>query len=736
MQSYQSASAATAFDLNNGDYYAYIEDKDRLQLMPTIKPVAISRGKYPPTIVGKVREMDKTKITIRIRAADWRTALKNLSAACANDEDELGTLTVTDENGAEWTIQANVENILRTGYQNVYEMPLNVPDLIWRKIATEDEWLITASEQTVVINNTGNRVIRPTFQFEATSIKADGFLYRHWLPIKNPSVNGYNYKSVDLTNGGVDSRDWVKDLSNYVQINNVGGINNSQTTIPYDTKTEGTPGSIGTYGMGYISDGVNVEQICWTDRTGTTSGNLTGVTRGIGTTSPHAFADNVKIYLSYCKADLSDVRYYRNGLEQNIWIDAPNTASTKIWVVATEPAGITMTLGSAIGSGGTLTEIAIANTIANRTAIDLLPDSGVVRINDEAFHFTDKDPIRLLLSTDNRSINETSPAAHAVGDTIYFVPNDGWLYMGNPFLEAQDTNDRREPMLDKTSSNNLTRVFTSFGDSTGVRADSWTPDVESSLFAESLKASSFYGGNHTANADPYTEMGMKLQSIYSGGTWKSETGRITWKFYEPGGIASVTQWIYERYKTSSSWPAYVRLMKSKDNKTWEDVATVVTPTAAGAWGSTTAGPYTIGTDYLYLMVIMWGTQSAGQTGGVGYQAAFEVNSLTYTVENPLEPEIMPRSLNSYEHNFRLLNQTTGEYFKVVYTGKLNGVIEVDCEAKTFTALGGKLQRSAIFVPNTQKDWMTFASGNNTLKLFETGVTGLTATVIHEDMLAV
>lgn len=731
--SYQSPTADTPFILSDATYESRIEDKDRLNVMPTIKGVYITRGENAPTMVGKVRDVDKTKVTIKIKASAWRTALKNLSAACPNDEKQLGTLTVLDENGDSWTIQCNVVNINRTAYNRIYELQLDVPDMMWRKTLTEDEWLVTASEQTVDINNTGNRTILPKFTFEATAIKTDGFLYRHWLPIRNQTTRGYVYKSVDLTDGGLDTRDWVKDASNYVQINNAGGITNSQTTIPYDTLT----GSIPTYGMGYISDGVNVEQICWTGRTGTTSGNLTGVTRAIGGTTAHTFADNVKIYLSYCQADLSDVYYYRNGLEQNLWIDGPNTASTKLWVVASEPPAITMTLGSSISSGGTPTEIALANTLANKNAIALLPEEGTIRINDEAFHFWDKDPIRLLVYIDYRNINDTSPAAHTAGDTVEFVANDGWLYMGNPFIDAQETSDRREPMLDKSASDNETRVFTSFGDTTGVRADSWTPDVESSLWPEADKASSFYGGNHTADDDPYTEMGMKLQSLYKNGAWKSETGKITWKIFEPGGIASVTQWIYERYRTGGSWPAAVMLMKSKDNKNWSMVAAVTAPTTAAAWSSTTAGPYTIGTDYPYLMVMMWGSQNPGQVGGVGVQSAFEVNSLTYTVEHPLVPEIMPRSVNSYDYNVRLLNQATGEYFRLKFVGKLNGQVEVDCEAKTVTTLyNGRKYRAALFVPNTQRNWMSFVPGDNRLKLFEDGLTGMTVTVGHEDIQAV
>lgn len=734
VQSFQSASAASAFDLNDASYYAYIEDSNRMQIMPTIKSVAITRGQFSPTIVGINREMDKTVVTIRIRAADWRTALKNLLAACPNDEAETGTLTVTDDDGAEWTIAARVSNLVRTKFEKTYELSLDVPDLIWRKIATVDTWNITASEQTTEINNTGNRKVRPVIKFKATNIKADGFLYRYWISVMNPNTDrGIATKGLELTDGGLDTRPWVKDPANYVQINNAGGITSSQTTIPYDTPT----GDMPTYSMGYIDDGVNQEQICWTGRTGTTSGNLTGVTRGIGGTTPRAFADNVKIYLSYMQADGRDLRCYRNNLEQNLWVSAPNTAATRLWVVASEPAGIFLELGADIPAVGTITKIYLKTTTANHNALSLLPTSGVLRFNDEAFSFVDRDPIRFTVDIDARSINDTTAGAHAIDDVGYWVPNDYWLYSGNPFLSAQETDDTRKPILELATSDNVTRDYELFRDAAGLRSDSWTPDVVESSFSDVSKASQIYTGSHMdETVDPATVMGTLMRSIYYNGYWRFENGLVTWTIYEPTGIDQVVSWTYEKYRTGATFPAWVKLEKSKDGKIWEQVAVVTSPVSASSWGTpTTAGPYAVADGYFYLRVIMWGTQGAGQSGGVGYHSAFEVTALQYKTVNPLVPEIMARSGSSYEHKFEFINLTNDMYFKVQYTGQLGDEIEVDCEAKTFKTLSdGKQRRAAIFVPNTQADWMVIDPGNNTLEHIESGVIGLTATITHEDLL--
>jgi hypothetical protein len=108
----------------------------------------------------------------------------------------------------------------------------------------------------------------------------------------------------------------VADNSNKCQLN--GGINSSVTTIAYDTVT----GSIPSVGSGYIDS----EQIKWTGKTGTTSGNLTGVTRGIGGTSAASHADNAEIKLSYVLANGDDLRVFIDGKKQSLDREHDNIA--------------------------------------------------------------------------------------------------------------------------------------------------------------------------------------------------------------------------------------------------------------------------------------------------------------------------------------------------------------------------------------------------------------------------
>jgi hypothetical protein len=725
------------FSLKNGDYFAMLKEGDNPNILPNITPSIVTTGEADPIISGLKKEMGQLVATISIDARDKQTAYRNLIAVLDNETKQLHPLVIEDDvNGQQWYM--NVRPFQATKAKGwVVKVIYDVPSRMWRKANTGVSWSVTSSPATKSMSTSGNKKTLPKFRFKWTAVRADGFLWRKWVAVTNPNTDrGFSYYGLCLTHSDMDTRPWVKDTANYVQINNGAGITNVQTTIPYDTLTgDGT--LIGTYGMGYIDDGVNQEQISWTGRTGTNSGNLTGVTRGIGGTTARAFADNVKIYLSRMKADGTDLRYYVDDLEQNIWIQNPNSATTRIWHVARQGMGIALELGTAVAGSGAISELNFKVTTANRTALSALPESGVVKIDNEAFHFTSRDPVRFSMVIDARNINDTSMGAHSVGASVIFIEHDCWLYCGNPNLTAQVTDDTRKPIVSQTTSDNTTRDYTEFGDSEGLRANAWKSSIEQTSYPRD-KASKVYTGNHLdETADPFTEMGMLMQSIYKNGTWRYEAGDIIWSVYEPAGIDRVVSWVYESYR-SSVWPQYAKLEKSKDGIVWEAVSVVTSPASAGSWGSpVTVGPYTMGTGYKYLRVRFYGTQNAGQTGGVGYYSALETNSLKYETVSPLTVSMGSWNTNSYEINGQMLNAATGHYFKLVGTIKLNEEIEVDCAAKTVKTLSdGKPHRSMLLVPNTQANWMEFQPGENPMVYSEGGVTGLTITTSYDDVLVV
>jgi hypothetical protein len=312
------------------------------------------------------------------------------------------------------------------------------------------------------------------------------------------------------------------------------------------------------------------------------------------------------------------------------------------------------------------------------------------------------------------------------------------LYSGNPTMGAIENDVTKQPMLDMDASDNDNRVYTQFWEPTGLRANSWKPAVIGSSNRDE-RASRYYTGDHMdESADPATEMGMRMMSVYKSSRWQFENGNVAWAIYEPAGIGSYTTWTYEKYRLGAYWPSTAALQKSKDGYAWLNIVNIATPASSGSWGSpVTAGPYSPGTGYYHLRVNLAGTINGGSSGGVGYEADLEVNSLTYVTVSPPVVQIMARGSSSYELDCRLSNTTNSQYFGVQRTMKLNEELEIDCALKTVTSIvDGQRYRSALLVPDDQIDWLSFEAGDNSLQYEETGAAGMLISVEHDDMLAV
>jgi len=706
---------------------------DNPNILPPVTASIVTTGEADPIISGIRMEMGQLIATYIIMGKNKQATFDSLVELWNNATKVLHPLFVEEDvSGAQWYINVRPSQAVK-GKGWTVKVYYDVPNVIWRKVRADTVWNVTSSPASQTMTMDGNKNELPIIQFTPTGVKADGFLWRKWLAITNPHTDhGFTYWGVCLTHADMDTRPWVKDTANYVKINNGSGITNSQTTIPYDTLT-GDAALIGTYGMGYIDDGVNQEQIAWTNRTGTTSGNLTGVTRGVGGTTARSFADNVNIYLSRAQADGRDVRFYCDDHLQNIWITGFNTATSRIWYVAREPAGIVGTLGEDIASSGIVDEIAMEVSLDNKDMLESLPPSGVVMIDNEPFHYDDRDSVRFVISSDARALNDQPEAAHTAGADVVFLAHDYWIYSGNPNLAAQATNDARKPILTHSTSDNNTRDYTEFGEPTNLRANAWKGKVEQTSYPRD-EASIIYTGNHLdQTADPYTEMGMRMQSVFKSG-WRSEDGKITWMIYDPAGIDQVVEWVYEKYRTGTSWPAWVKLEKSKDGEIWVEVVSVSSPASASSWGTPiTVGPYSLGTGYYYLRVILWGGQGGGASGGVGYISALETNSLKYETVSPLDVYMGEWNTNSYEFNGLMRNSATGHYFKLEGTIKQGETIEVDCAKKIVKTLSdNKHRRSMLKAPVSQNNWMEFQPGDNPLTYTETNVTGMEINIIAED----
>ncbi len=688
----------------------------------------VKRSGNFPALASKVLQSKKLTVNILLRGT-LANQYDQINLWFDAQDEDLKTLVIEDGSAVQWYVSATVDSPPRLLAVGEMQVVLRVPDPIWRTVVeATDTWSITASAQTRVITLTGNRRTLPTFRIKPTSTKSgfttDRQAHRVW---RNPSAAlGFTDLPIDLTNAALNTAALISDNSNKCQINQVGGIDAVVTTIPYDTVT----GTIPSVGMGYVG----TEQISWTGKTGTTSGNLTGVTRGIAGTTPATHADNDVIYVSHMQIDGRDIRVWVNGLQVERWLSGINTANTKVWTVLNFNRGISLTLSGAIAGSGAVATINFKQTTANYNTL-----RGLVRrankmlaIGTEIFTFTSVDPTNYKVTGCVRAQKGSSMAAHADGDTVYWIEHDIVIGWGDASLSAPTQTDAKKPIIDLDNSTNTSWVYALFQGTTTVdgvitaRAGGWTP---AKLFPSGLN-SGYYTGSHGAYADPATEAGLQIRTEQINGLWRGETARVLWSIYDPAGFITVSL-NGDKYRLGTGWPALMGLQKSLDGVNWTNVFNEATPGSASTWTVWTQTSVSLSGTYPHLRFIADGSLASGTQG----EAYIEAQAATLVRSSSTVPQLVFASAElatTYELSARITNTTTGDFLDVHFIMALNEQLEIDCENKTVTyLLDNSNALNTLTIPK-RLQWLTLESGANTLQYDETGVVALTFYTDYKD----
>ena len=721
------------FNLQLPDYDAMLLVEDNPFILPTVDIGIVESGEEAPKISGIVRKADQIVITVFVGKKNTATLVKNMTNAFNNlGADEIPLVVEEAITQTQWSLQVKPVNIGRhKGY--VFKLIATVADRLWRKTITPTVWNITSSPSLQTIVNSGNQKVPPTFIYQPTAAKLDGFKYQYWVPIKNPGDQTFNKWGLDLFNGGFDTRTWIADATKSNQLN--GGIAAGTLTFNVDTAVGG---GLET-GNGMMM--VDSEQVYYTSIIAGVvnvynSGGVTG--RGWGGTTAASHADNAVCKQSYMRADGNDLRFFFGAQEQNLWLVRPNQVNSQAWIDANLTPRVEIKLKTAIASVGSITQIAFEATAATDTALNKLPAQGLLLLDNEAFLYTSKDKTKRVVKGISRAARNTSMAAHSAGITCYWIQWDNaWLVSGSPFLSARVNDDTLKPMFDITTSTNASRVYTEFGTVLGLRAQEWKRTVVSSTYPADGGSTTYTGNHQDIAADPFTDAGMRMKSIWKNSKWNAENGKIEWSIQDPAGIVTVDIDV-EKYRVGTAWPAICKLQKSKNGTTYEDQLAFASPASASTWTADTPSVQNFGAGYYYAKLRLEGTITAGGgSGGVNpNEADIEMDSLTYTTAAPPVVAVYARNTGLVEVNFQVTNNANGTYFQVNFTMKINSTLTIDCGERTLIySEDGRKYRSAIYVTEEQANWMDYEIGNNELQYEEANVTGVQITCIHEDLLA-
>jgi len=419
-----------------------------------------------------------------------------------------------------------------------------------------------------------------------------------------------------------------------------------------------------------------------------------------------------------------DLRVMVDGVEVNRWIASANTSQTKVWANIGLQPNIELKLLTAIADTGTPVTIDIKATTGYKALLSRLPSMGTVLIDSELFSYTGKDETLRQLSGITRAIKATSIAEHLAAATIRWIEHDIWLVYGNGDLDAPDTDDTTEPVLNLTNSNNISWDYDNFADAAGMRAGGWKPTLIKSYGPES----EIYGGDLGTYADPAAAMGMRIKSYSRSGRYQAESAIMEWSIYQPSGITSVDA-NGKSYRYSTNWPSYAKSHKSKDGTTWYLITQYTKPTTAGTWMPWTDSSKSLSGYYTYVKWRMNGSVSASS----GNEVALEVNDMTLSLSTTYTPyaKIASEEANYYL-DARITNQTTGDFIDLQTPMALNDTMTVDTDTYSITHDDGTNGLGARTLSSRRNEWLKLIPGANVLAWDDTGTAAVTCVIKWQD----
>jgi hypothetical protein len=209
-----------------------------------------------------------------------------------------------------------------------------------------------------------------------------------------------------------------------------------------------------------------------------------------------------------------------------------------------------------------------------------------------------------------------------------------------------------------------------------------------------------------------------------------EAGVLAWSFTHPAGITDVS-YSGEKYYTNvdsdtESFPGVVGLQYLQPNTAWFTAQNEAIPTLAYTWQ---AFSHTVSLGGTYDAVRF---AIDGSLNPVTNELAMgQFDSVTATFDSDNIPTITVNSEASINFfDFKLTNNTTGEFIKVQTPCPVNTALTIDCEAKeAYLADGTKVN---VTLSTNRDAWLDLAVGANTFQFDDVGTVAVDGTIVHRD----
>lgn len=447
-----------------------------------------------------------------------------------------------------------------------------------------------------------------------------------------------------------------------------------------------------------------------------------------------------------CQSDGDDFQVMLNGTLVSRWFGTTGTTAfnqtgTNIWTILNLKPSVTLTLGAAIASTGTITQIVFQTTNANLTSLKALPNQGIIKIvtggNTEYFTYTAKDLVNYRLTGITRNAKDSAMAAHNIGDTCTWIQWDLWFVYGNASYATYTPPTNLKPIINLDTSTNTSWVYDDFISESYYRTGSWN----NGIFASGLKNAYIYTKTQDDFEDPATAAGCKMATMKVNGIEKPETSGVGWVLFQQCGMTGITTVSGKKYRYSTAWPStltgfWVRglhvsgLGFAGGRKT---IQTIATPSSSGAWENFSYGPLSFSGTYNELRFQINGTLPAL----AGNWAAVEMLSITVALNSSNTPSVTIRSENSqYYLTLKLSNTTTGEALYLNWPMKLNETLVLDCDTRRITYRDNTSALGALTLDSERVDWLNMANGSNTFQWEDSSTVAVTVAIEWKDKVSV
>ncbi len=401
-----------------------------------------------------------------------------------------------------------------------------------------------------------------------------------------------------------------------------------------------------------------------------------------------------------------------DGVLRKRWFGNFNTSETKVWVNLDWKAVAPLSLAVGFGSGDTVEEIAVDE----ETSLWLMgsyPYSGILMIDNEVFTYTGRDTTTGVFSGVVRAANGSSAGAHVTGATIYLIQHDIWLLYGGtgvwdngldrsgPGGYGSDV-DAYKPVIVLATSHNGLWVFEEFGQTGAAyqyRPGTWQRGGEAAgtgTVGDPWTGIELYNGSAVRTESHWRlPVSLRLFSatvIGRGINYQPELGGWTVGLYADGGSP------------------YVNIPSLSDGTGDEVEFTLyheeVRHTEEIRLSQNCMGAMSVTVDTIALY---WAT--------------------THTPVVSMGPEMA-----LYDMALTLENVTTGERLAIRLAMILNQQLEIDTDRYVVTLLDdGSNQYQAVSRNTRRREMLMLVPGDNTLRVTETGLAGVTVYVGFEEM---